>query len=125
MGIQYVEKTVNRQTGVRKVQKKKGLFSSDVIEVEEPIYEDVTERIPAGESDKFIDIEDFAKRITDACNDLEKDGYDVVKISEIIEGRYNYAWDRFGGFGDPILSYSYGYGYSVTDGVVIIGKKRE
>lgn len=123
----YEEKKVKRQVGVRTIQKKKGIFSSEVVEVEEPVFEEVVERVPTGKySDRHINIDDFARMITDACNDLDKKGYEVVKISEVIEGRYNYAWDKYGtSVNSAPTCYSYGYGYSVTDGVVIIGKKRE
>ena len=127
MAALYEEKKVKRQVGVRTVQKKKGIFSSEVVEVEEPVFEEVVERVPTGKySDRYINIDDFARMITDACNDLDKAGYDVVKISEVIEGRYNYTWDKFdySTNGSASSCYSYGYGYSVTDGVVIIGKKR-
>ncbi len=53
--------------------------------------------VPTGEySDTYINIDDFAKRITDACNALDKNGYDVIKISEVIKGRYNYTWGHYG-----------------------------
>jgi hypothetical protein len=128
MAALYEEKKVKRQTGVRKVQKKKGIFSSAIVEVDEPIYEEVIEKVPTGKhSDTYINIDDFARRMTDACNDLHEKGYDVIKITEVIEGRYNYAYDKYGtGFnGAAPTCYSYGYGYSVTDGVVILAKKRE
>lgn len=128
MATLYEEKKVKRQVGVRKAEKKKGMFSSEVIEVEEPIYEEVIEKVPTGKySDRYIDIDDFAQRISDACNKLHEDGYDVIKVTEVIDGRYNYAWDRYGlsTNGSAATCYSYGYGYSVTDGVVILGKKRE
>jgi hypothetical protein len=97
MAALYEEKKIKRQTGVRKVQKKKGIFSSEVIEVDEPIYEEVIEKVPTGTySDTYIDINEFARRITNACNDLHENGYDVIKITEVIAGRYNYAYDRYG-----------------------------
>lgn len=130
MAALYEEKKVKRQTGTRKVQKKKGIFSSELIEVDEPIYEEAIEKVPTGKySDTHINIDDFARRITDACNDLHEKGYDVIKITEVIEGRYNYAFQANGSRVDNHCSggggYGYGYGYSVTDGVVILAKKHE
>jgi hypothetical protein len=124
----YEEKKSNRQIGIRKVQKKKGIFGSEVTEIDEPIYEEVIEKVPTGKySDSIIDIEDFARRITDACNDLNETGYDVIKITEVIEGQGHYAYGPFdqSGGASNATCYSYGYGYSVTGGVVILGKKRE
>jgi len=113
MAALYEEKKVKRQIGVRKVQKKKGIFSSEIIEVDEPIYEEVIEKVPTGKySDTYVNIDDYARRITDACNDLHEKGYDVVKITEVIEGRYNFAWDKYGtaapGTGGAPTCYSYG-----------------
>lgn len=129
MAALFEDKKVKRQTGVQVVQKKKGIFSSETIDVEEPIYEEVVERVPTGKySDKYIDIDDFAKRITEACNSLHQDGYDVINITDVIEGRYNYEYQANGHRMDNHCSgggFGYGYGYSLTDGVVIIGKKRD
>jgi hypothetical protein len=120
----YEEKKVKRKTGVRKVQKSKGLFSADIIEVEEPIYETLTENVPTGErSDTYIDIGDFSRRIAEACNGLHENGYDVIKITEVIDGRYH--WGNYCGSSNGNAATCYSYGYSVTDGVIIIGKKRE
>lgn len=124
----FEQKTVRKQVGVRTIQKKKGLFSSAIVEIEEPIFEEVVERVPTGKhSERFIDMDDLAKRITEACNDLDASGYDVIKISEIVGGWYDFKYLANGTRGDNHCSgggYSYGYGYSVTDGVVIIAQKR-
>lgn len=130
MATLYKEQKVKKQVGVRTIEKKKGIFSSKVIEIEEPVFKEVVEMVPTGEhSDTYINIDDFAKKITDACNDLDKNGYDVIKISEVIGGRYNYTWGNYANShvssGAASTCYSYGYGYSVTDGVVIIGKMRQ
>lgn len=129
MAALYEEQKVKQQTGIRKVQRKKGLLSSEVIEVDEPIYEETIERVPSGKfSDTHISMDDFARRIVEACNDLEEKGYDVVKITDVIGGSYNYAYQANGSRIDNHCSgggYSYGYGYSVTDGAIIIAKQRE
>lgn len=128
MATLYEEKKVKRQVGVRKVQKKKGMFSSEMIEVDEPIYEESIEKVPTGKSSEtYIGIDDFAQRITAACNKLYEEGYDVIKVTEVIAGRYDHNWGKYHDStnGSASTCYSYGYGYSVTDGVVILGKKRE
>lgn len=67
----------------------------------------------------------------EACNSLAEDGYEVVHISDVIDGRYQWkTWEgknshgvlghngtTWGG-----LVWGYGYGYSVTDGVVITAR---
>lgn len=122
----YKKQKVKRQVGVRQVEKRKGLFSSEKQVVEEPVYETVDEHVPTGKySDCYIDIDDYARRITKACNELDEEGYDIVKISEVIEGSYYGDAKPASGAGGAIRGgYGYGYGYSVTDGVVIIGKRR-
>lgn len=126
----YEEKKVQRQVGVRKVQvrQRKGFLGKEVevVEIDEPIYEEVTEKVPTGKySQTYIDMDAYAKAITEQCNDLHEQGYDVIKITEVIEGKYN--WDKYGtsAVGNGGAPTCYSYGYSVTDGVVIIGKKRE
>ena len=122
------EQKVKKQVGVRKVMKKKGLLRTEMIEVDEPVFEEVVEDVPTGTySDTQINLEDLARRIADTCNELDQAGYDVIKISDIVRGAYNYAVDRYHSVTNssaPDTCYSYGYGYSVTDGVIIIGKKR-
>ncbi|MGO9389023.1 hypothetical protein, partial [Rhodoblastus sp.] len=69
-------------------------------------------------SDTNIDIAKFAKEIEDVCNKFYADGYDVVSTIDVIEG--NYSFDD----GTGEAKAAYGYGYSVTDGVVILFKNR-
>ncbi|MGP9510887.1 MULTISPECIES: hypothetical protein [unclassified Halomonas] len=123
--------TKQRQVGTRTVTKTKGILKKETYEVEEPIYEQYDEFVSTGErSDTFIDIEGFSKKIMDACNALANDGYEVVHISDVIDGRYHWQkWEgqnKHGSFGQNGTTWGagwgYGYGYSVTDGVVITAK---
>lgn len=114
------------QVGTRQIEKKKNIFSKDTKIVDEPIYETRDEWVGTGKySDIRIDIEDFSDRVADACNELDRRGYDVISVIPVIGGRYNYQSKynynptTVAGYG-----YGYGYGYSVTDGVTIIGKLR-
>lgn len=120
-----------RQTGTRTVTKTKGFLKKETFEVEEPIFEEYEEWVPTGKtSDTFIDIEGFSQKIMDACNSLAEEGYEVVHISDVIDGRYQWRkWEgenRHGTFGQNGTTWGagwgYGYGYSVTDGVVITAK---
>ena len=122
------KKNVRHQVGTKKVAKTKGIFKKEEIETEVPIFETREEWVSTGKkSDTYIDIEDFSIRITDACNKLHSDGYEIMQIISTIDGRYNYdthsgsvgVGGQIGGFG-----WGYGYGYSVTDGGVIIAKLR-
>ena len=126
--------TKKRQVGTNTVTKTKGLFKKETYDVEEPIYEEYSEWVPTGKnSDTFIDIEDFSERIMNACNELHADGYDIINISDIIDGRYKYnTWEgqnTHGTLGSGGTTWGagwgYGYGYSVTDGVIITAKLKE
>jgi len=116
------KKQVRHQVDSKIVKKKKGLFSKETVEVEKPIYTYRDELVPTGKySDTAIDMEDLAVRVTESCNDLYERGFEVENIISTIEGRYGYntniAPSGGGGWG-------YGYGYSVTDGVVILAKRK-
>jgi hypothetical protein len=54
-----------------------------------------------------VDSDDLAKDIEIQCNNLEKEGYDVISINPITSG-----------------SLSNGNGYVNTESVIITGKKR-
>lgn len=60
----------------------------------------------------FVASEDLADAIAATCNELDGLGYDVISILPIIRGE------------SKATSHS-GYGYSVTDGVVITAKFAE
>lgn len=114
--------TKSRQTGTKTITRTKGVFKKEEYEEEQPVYENYDEMVPTGEYvDTYIDIENFSNRIMEMCNTLYKDGYDVVNMSDIIDGRYRYdTWD--GGLSES--GWGYGFGYSVTDGVIITAKLR-
>ncbi len=132
MGILKEKVKKNRQIGTNKVTKTKGFLKKESYDVEEPIFEEYEEWVPTGErSDTFIDIDGFSKKIMDACNSLAEEGYEVVHISDIIDGKFRYETKALENKNSGVLSgsswgggWGYGYGYSVTDGVVITAKLR-
>ena len=120
-----------RQTGTRVITKTKGLLKKETYEVEEPVYEEYEEWVPSGrQSDTQIDIISFSRKIMDVCNLLAAEGYEVVHISDVIRGRYQYrTWEGQNIRGGPLTrsstwgaGWGYGYGYSITQGVVITAK---
>jgi hypothetical protein len=63
-------------------------------------------------------IEQLRDQIREICNQFEKDGYDVISICPVLAGfeaHLPISSGRPGG---------YGYGFSVTEGVIVTGKKR-
>lgn len=124
------ENVTNRvKVGTRTVQKRKGMFNSEMVDVEEDIFEQQTSWIPTGKfSETQIDAADLSTRIEETLNDYWSRGYELVQIMDYIEGRYNWKTDS-GRANHAVVeagmwSYAYGYGYSLTDGVVMVFRKR-
>ena len=63
--------------------------------------------------------EKFCKAVNEACLQLDKRGYDVVSVESVIAGRYDIQKETTKDY-----SWGAGWGYSFTDGFVIIGKLR-
>lgn len=78
-----------------------------------------------GWSDCEIDGEGLSNDINSAVEVLNKEGYEVIAIQPITSGAYNYRWDNYStsNNGSAATCYSFGYGYSYTEGVTIIAKK--
>lgn len=111
-----------RQIGTGNVTKTKGFFITKSYEVEEPIFEEYDDWVPTGEiSLTQIDIEGFSQKIMNACNTLSDEGYDIVHVSDIIAGKYQFDTKERTQM-DGGWAWGYGYGYSITDGVVITAK---
>lgn len=94
-------------------EKKKGLLggTSDVTRDEKKL-------VQTGFSDSQIDTERLTMDLQEAIAHLNKDGYDVVNVTEVISGRYAHKHDYGAGYG-----WGYGYGYSYTDGLMVIARK--
>lgn len=110
-----VKRTV--KVGTKSVTKTKGVFSKTNYEEEEPILEEKEIYEPTGKySTTDIDVVDLKDKMNQVCNDLENDGYDILTITPINSGVYDYGHYNGNGFG---------YGYGVTDTVMITGKLRK
>lgn len=117
-------KTIKKQVGMKTIKKKAGVFSKRDIEVPEPIYETSREWVPSGrQSDVQIDLIQFGQMIEQACNNLDEAGYNVISIMPVTRGNYQYK-DGGGVLkkGTGSIQSSFGFGYSVTDGMVIVGR---
>ncbi|MCF6174752.1 MAG: hypothetical protein L3J71_03185 [Victivallaceae bacterium] len=69
-----------------------------------------------GVSDCEIDGEQLSKDIQQAIAKLNTNGYEVISITEITSGKYD--WLEF-----PCVGHTGGYGISYTEGVIIIAKE--
>ena len=100
-------------------EKKKGFFGG-----EKDVTTNVKEWQQTGYSDRWIDGERLANDIAEAVSTLNNEGYEVVSITPITSGEYNYEWaQQKGGQNWGGSGYGYGYGYSYTEGVTIVAKK--
>jgi hypothetical protein len=140
MEPRYETRKVKRQIGTEMVKKTKGLLFKSEVEVETPTFETVEETFLAGRSETRVDLEDLAQKTAALCDRLAADGYDVVSITPVQSGRFKtdrgHSWvSRIGHQGknvpekwgsDPGYGavWSWGYGYSVTDGVMVTGRWR-
>lgn len=108
-------KTVKVPTG----EKKKGFFGGekDVLTKEQRWEQ-------TGWSDCEIDGGRLAEDLQAAIANLNEEGYEVVSLTPVCSGKYDYQWaqqkgaSNWGGSG-----YGYGYGYSYTEGITIVAKK--
>lgn len=101
--------TKNVPTG----EKKSGLFGG-----EKDVTKKVTEWVQTGHSDCEIDGQRLANDLSEAVEELNISGYEIVSVTETTSGRYSWAK---GGISDG--GYGYGYGYSITEGLVVVAKK--
>ncbi len=67
---------------------------------------------------RSVNAMDLAKKIEDFCNDLEKDGYEVISIFPLNHGYYEYE-----GVGSNGSNGGYGYGVTPTKGAIITARK--
>ncbi|MCL2912371.1 hypothetical protein L2725_00995 [Shewanella corallii] len=73
------------------------------------------------ESDAMVDGERLSQDTAAAVEALNAEGYEVQSIMPITSGNYNFA--QIHGSGSVFESGGYGYGYSFTQGVTIIGRR--
>jgi len=71
-----------------------------------------------GWSDCEVDGERLAKDISNIVEQLNKDGYEVLSISNIVSGAHQSDYST-----SDNSSYGLGYGYSFTEGVMVLAKK--
>ncbi|HFI1934029.1 TPA: hypothetical protein ACGPMY_004492 [Yersinia enterocolitica] len=115
----------------------------------EPIYKEVTVKVPTGNTKRFLGLIDIdekirqkkivqdgwsdcqidGKRLNDDINkaiqSLNDEGYEVVSITPITSGNWALKYEQNSHTnGNGKGSYGYGYGYSYTEGVMLLASKR-
>ena len=123
----YEVQTIRRQTGTRSVQKVKGILKPEKVVSEEPVFEFVEEEIPTGElSNTDPNSQACAYDLEEACNTLDAEGYDVISITPILRGVHGHeirATALKKGTGE--IGHSFGFGYSITDALIVMGRRRD
>ncbi len=114
------EKTVKIPTG----EKTKGLFGEKDITRKEKVFQQT------GWSDTQIDAKRLAEDLDKAISELNANGYEIISVTPIISGKYQFEKDykkgevgfteSKGGWG---YGWGYGYGYSYTDSLIVVAKK--
>lgn len=110
------EKTIEVPTG----EKKKGFFGG-----EKDVTRKETKWEQTGWSDSRIDSKRLAQDLSDAIDTLNKEGFEVVSVTPVTSGAYDWAYkvDTFKGVGEGGYAYGYGYGYSYTNSLIVTAKK--
>ena len=68
-----------------------------------------------GFSKSIIDTKRLTEDLNVTVENLNKEGYEVVTVTNVISGEFDY--DNYSG------TRTYGYGYSYTDGLMVVGRK--
>ncbi|MDP9154659.1 MAG: hypothetical protein M3O74_10455 [Pseudomonadota bacterium] len=121
----YKDVSVKVQTG----ESKTGLFGG-----QKDITRTEIQRQQVGWSDCEIDGPRLAEDVSAAVAQLNAEGFDVTNITEITSGNYRYEYSSQGVTSSKRIlsetekvsgggSYGWGYGYSFTEGVLILARK--
>lgn len=88
---------------------KKHFFGQKPVTEEKMIFQQ------EGISDSCIDGQRLSDDIAACISELNTNGYEVIAVTPITSGNHRHHWDGANG--------AYGYGFSYTTGVNIVGKK--
>ncbi len=115
MSESYEIKRTRKKVGTEKAFKLKGFLNPTKIEIDKPIYEFVEEAIPTGASSETeINSDQLTIDVENTCNELAEQGYRVINITPILRGAHRHRL-----VGTSKRGGGYGFGYSVTSGMMI------
>lgn len=69
-------------------------------------------------SQSKVNAEKLSNDLREAIDELNADGYEVINITPVISGSFDYQHDTIASGG-----YGYGYGFSYTDSLIVVAKK--
>lgn len=78
------------------------------------------QQVQTGTSTSRVDGERLSKDINDAITTLNTEGYEVVSVSMVTSGMFDWKYELKG---NVSAGYGYGYGYSITEGAIIVAKR--
>jgi hypothetical protein len=111
---EYKQKTVEEPTG----ETRRGFFGG-----EKPVTRKVKTQVMTGYSDCRIDGSALAADIEAAAQQLLQDGFEIMAITPVLSGAYNYDTNQeTSAMFHYAWGWGYGYGYSYTEGVVITAR---
>ncbi|HFT3112826.1 TPA: hypothetical protein ACH3IE_004993 [Salmonella enterica subsp. enterica serovar Paratyphi B] len=116
----------------------------------QPVYKEVTVKVPTGKTRRFLGIIDFEEKINkkeivqkgwsdcqidaerlsedvnNTINNLNDNGFEVISITPVTSGYWGAKYDS-GSItnGTGRGGYGYGYGYSYIEGVLILAKQKK
>jgi len=97
-------------------EKKKGIMGATT-----DIFREERQWVVTGTSNKEIDGESLAQDLQQAINALNKDGYTCVSVTQVLSGNYDHKVGGGDNWGNG--AHAYGYGYSFTDGMIVVARK--
>ena len=111
------EATVQVATG----EKKRSFFGGET-----EITRNATQWQQTGWSDCEIDGERLARELQVAIDKLNHEGYSVISVSPITSGHYDYKYQPNGTLAGSCSGggFGYAYGYSVTEGLIVIAHRQ-
>lgn len=98
---------------------KKGFFGEKPVMVKKKRWIETNEN-----SDCVIDGKKLAEDMQTTMNSLEQEGFEIIGLSEVLSGNYNWKNYSNSGAGNGGASTCASWGFSVTEGIVITAKKR-
>ena len=76
-----------------------------------------------GWSDSEIDSVKLSEDLMEAIKQLNNDSYEVISVTPITSGKYNYAHQHDNIKDGQSYGYGFGYGYSYTNSLIVVSRK--
>jgi hypothetical protein len=85
---------------------------------ETAVMRDEQKWVQTGFSDCDVDGGLLSQELQQAIDQLNKDGYNVISVAQVISGEYSWKMQGMGNGGA-----GYGYGFSFTEGMLVVAHK--